>query len=268
VSEPTPPTPATARSFGLFGTKGGCGTTLLACHLAAAAADDRVQQDICLADFDFHRGDVLPMLGMRAPATVADLLALGIDVSIDAVRTAALHASAGFDVLGQPSGYEELSDVGVEATRRLLTAITEAYDTVVLDLGSHIDVSSIVALQHVDRVVLVSANRPLDLHNAHRMFQLLQRLGVPQERLRFVLSPFDPNQTSVLEVGEHLPIPVNAVVREDRGTARDLDLRAQLAYDNHPFSRLANDTRRAWVAVRGDIIPLEVPQARTWPWAR
>lgn len=264
---PTDASPPRARTFGLFGTKGGCGTSLLACHLAAAAAEDRVEAEVALVDFDFHRGDLLPMLGLRAPSTLSDLLALGSDLSVDAVRTAAVPHTSDFQVLGQPSSYDQLSEVDVDSSRHLHHVLTEAYDTVVFDLGSHIDVSSIVALRQVDRVVLVSANRPLDLHNLQRMLLLLQRLGVQEDRIRYVLCPYDPRHTTLGEVEDHLPIAVSAVVREDRGTTRDLDLRARLAYDDHPFSPYATDARRVWQAIRGAPMPLEMPQARRWPWS-
>ncbi len=257
--------PHTARTIAFLGAKGGAGTSTVAMNVASVAASS---SSVCLADFDFSRGDLANMLDLHPPGNIAQLMNLSGHIDDNAIQGAVLRHLGGFDAICQPRALEMLAAPDGERVQHMIARLRDTWDRVLLDLGSRVDVASLTSVVEADRVVIVAGNRVGDLHNVQRILRLLDVLDQPEDKVRLVICPFRDREVSLAEVETHLSLPVAAIVREDHPTCRETELHGRLATDLLPDSRLAHDVKRVWDAIEGDPVPLVVPARGPWPWSR
>lgn len=182
--------PGAAWIVAVYSGKGGVGRTTVALNLAVALAQGR--RSVALVDLDLQYGDVAAALDLPVAATtIADLVAVPADeVDLDLVRSALVPSAAGVEVLAAPS-LPELADLAeshrgaVEAVIRVLSG---AFEYVVIDLGRYMGETGAAVLETSDQVVLVTTALGLSLKDLRRSEQLLRRLGVPSDRMLFVLN--------------------------------------------------------------------------------
>ena len=257
-----------ARLVALLGAKGGCGTTTLAIDLAATIAEGSTDR-VVLIDFDFCKGDVGGFLDLQPVTSLHDLLESHATIDSSLVRGCALrYPSGGFDVLAQPRDLADLDQLSHEDAAPILTAARHAWDRVVVDCGSRIDPATLSAVVQADEVILVLTPDLASLADAHRVLDLIRRLGVPREKQRIVLnkhsgrSPFHP-----VDVQEQLGLPMPiAIPRDDIACAAAL-LEGKRISDVAPQSAISRQLRHAWHADDEDTV---VDHTLPWrlPWMR
>ncbi len=230
------------------GARGGCGTTLLASHVAAMVA---AEATVCLADFDFCKGGVAGALDLDTRAHLAALLEAEGALDLETVKRCCVRHPTGVDVLVQPHDLGALRQVGRDAVRKLIGVVRSDYDLMVVDAGSRVDVPALTAMLAADVIVLNTTNSVAALRDAQRVQALLGALEVPSDRIRIVVNRFDPKAVSIPEVEELLARPVTLCVPYDARTCRALDLAGTVAAAPDDHRRYATTVRKLWPALRG-----------------
>lgn len=136
-TKPEPPKPAlTGRAIGVFGVKGGIGTTTLAVNLAASYARDSTRRAL-IADFQLGTGGVGLQLGV-AHAGMANVLSCPPqDIQPSMIDPEIVQHAAGMYVLASsPAPKEVQVNFPSEATVRTLEALRRMYDVVICDIGT------------------------------------------------------------------------------------------------------------------------------------
>ncbi|MCA1684024.1 MAG: hypothetical protein LC708_02710, partial [Actinobacteria bacterium] len=199
--------------------KGGSGTTVVSCALAltlvARPASGTGRPGVLLADL---AGDVPAALGMPTPAGpgLADWLAAGADVPVDALGRLEVEAAAGLRLLpwagDPPPGAGATEPAGrADALATLLGADSR---TVVADCGSAASGAglALAAGAHLSLMVL----RPCYLG-------LRRALQAPVRPSGVVLVSEPGRAVTRLDVEDVLGVPVRAVVEHDTAVARAVD---------------------------------------------
>lgn len=154
-----PPVIAPSRSevaglVGVFGPKGGSGTTTIAVNTALEASR-RGGRRVAVIDLDARWGDVAMHLNVvpRTPVSevIRDPAAMSDPELLD--RSAERHPS-GLAVFGAAQRPDERDLLGPEHVGQLLLAARDAYDLAVVDAGSDLDVRAMTLLEHVDRLII------------------------------------------------------------------------------------------------------------------
>jgi pilus assembly protein CpaE len=247
---------AEGRLIALLGAKGGCGTTLLTCHLAATAQADA---GVCAIDADFAKGDLAAMLDLELPQTIPGLLGRECDATL--LRGSAAHHRAGFDVLGQPTEMAQLvRPLPLEVTT-FLHAVRSTWGLVFVDCGSRVDDAVAPILRAAERVVLVTTPDVLGVRDAGRVRSLLARLGLDPARQSLVVNRAGRGLPSD-EIADLLGMPVAATLPDDnRLCLRAIEEGALLiGLSGRPLSRALGTL---WSSLDG-----EPPAQRRWrlPW--
>jgi pilus assembly protein CpaE len=174
--------------IGVVGAKGGVGATVTASQLAAALqCSGRVT---CLVDLHLRQGDVALHYDLNPAYTLADIAKCsgGFDESYlqSIVET---HAS-GVSILAAPTRAEDAELVQPAHVERSLTLLQAHYDCVVIDLPPLWDDVGLRALDLVNELLLVLALDLPTLSHARQHLELLERLGLPSERIRLVANRY------------------------------------------------------------------------------
>jgi pilus assembly protein CpaE len=142
------------RIVAVFSPKGGVGTTTIAVNLALAQAQKEPDR-VCIIDLDLQFGSVATHLNLEARQTIVDLVR---DESAlresELLRTYSTRHDTGLHVLAAPQSPEHAELVTSEHVAKILSIITETYDTVVIDAGSTLDERSMTVFEHAATVVL------------------------------------------------------------------------------------------------------------------
>jgi len=236
---------AGGRVVAVCGAKGGAGATFVATHLAAAFA--RREVDCALVDLDVAFAEVTTALGVPVEEpvpTVADLAALGEELSPDEARDALWRYPDGFGVLLAPGGTQSWSPVGAGDYRRAIDALRRTVAALVLDVPRGVGPIPRVGLDAADLVVVVLQ---LDVASFRDARRVVESVGGP-ERCAFVVNraaraevtPADVRRVFGAEPLAVIPVDRRASPARDRG--RLLPKRGRTG---RAFDRMARELREA-----------------------
>ena len=177
-----------ARVIHVIPTIGGCGSTTVACNVAASLAKTN---KAVLLDLDLVRGGVASYFDLRPRYTMADVIDSAEKVDKQLLDNAlTLHPNSGLAILARPELPEDTQRVTQPGTARLLGVLGRVFDYVVIDSLMSIDpiYSSIIASSDVNLLVM-QLNVP-SAKNAERFVGTLRRMGVEASKIRIVVNRF------------------------------------------------------------------------------
>jgi pilus assembly protein CpaE len=169
-------------------TIGGCGSTTVACNVAASLA--RVSKT-ALLDMDLIRGGVASYFDTRPRYTLADVMDSADRVDQQMLDNAlAVHPGSSLSILARPELPEDTQRVNVAGFNRLMGVLGRMFDHVVLDSVMSIDPIYAAALQAAEMNVIVMQLNVPSAKNAERFIGALRRMGVEPGRIRVVVNRY------------------------------------------------------------------------------
>ncbi len=161
-------------------TIGGCGSTTVACNVAAALANSGAKT--VLVDMDLVRGGRF---------TIADVMESGDTLDKTLLDNAlAVHQASGLSVLARPDLPEDTLRVKPVGFTRLLNVLSRIFDYVVLDSVMSIDPLYSAVVQAADvNVIVMQLNVP-SAKNAERFVGTLRRRAIDAHKMKIVANRF------------------------------------------------------------------------------
>jgi pilus assembly protein CpaE len=179
------------RVVAVFGPKGGVGRTTLAVNLAVAAATE-LGQRTCLVDASFQFGDVGVLLNLNPKnKSIADLLPeleAGDELSTD---TFVINHSAGIRVLLAPPSPEMAELITPLAAKRMIEALRQTHDLVVVDCMSSFNDTTLAILDLADIVLTMLSLEITSIKNIRLFLEVAEQLGYGSDKVRLVLNRAD-----------------------------------------------------------------------------
>lgn len=221
------------------GSKGGCGVTFLAIHLAAEVS--QIEQ-VCVVDLDFSMGDVAAFLDLQPSNSIQDLMRNLERLDERMLRgSVAVHPSK-VHVLAQPTEPLGTEDIKGDDILRVLSVAADAYKYVLVDCGGRIDEATLTASSVADLVFIVTTPDVPAVKNAWRRLQLMDRLGVERDAVRLIVNKWEKtSELSHQDIETNLGVPVAATITYDPVSCRkavnagrllrDVDRRSQTMRD-------------------------------------
>lgn len=166
---------------------GGCGTSTVLTHLAAALGATQ-SGGVCLVDLDLQGGSVASFIGQTPKATVSSLLEAGNRLDIELVRSAVTPTRYGFSVIAAPEAIAPLDSVNVDQLLRTIALLRKEFSHVLLDLPANWTNWSLSAALSASRVLLVTDPSIASLRQAKRRLELLSSVGVSDERIGIIVN--------------------------------------------------------------------------------
>ncbi len=167
---------------------GGCGKTFYATNLAVALA--RITgRKVALLDLDLQFGEVMTALRLRPQHTMSDVAAIDDEGELGTYLTEMLTAhESGVWVLPAPLDPAEADRVGPEDIGRVLGALQEQFDYVVVDNPTGLGEGTLAALDRSTHLFILAALDLSSVRNLRLFLQTLDRLRIPQDDLSLILN--------------------------------------------------------------------------------
>ncbi len=207
-----------SRLFVFMGAKGGCGVTTLAANFALALAQESKGETL-LIDLGLPLGDAAINLGIKTEYSVFNALQQSDRIDARMLSTLVAKHDTGLAVLASPAAFfDEPAPLG--SIDRLIAVAREAYDFVVADIGSRIDLLGTSLFEKSAVVYLVAQVGLTELLNANRMVNKF--FFTRDDSLQIVLNRFRPNDSLFDEkkVTEALTRPAQWKIPDDYAAAR------------------------------------------------
>ncbi len=201
-----------AKTLGFLSSKGGCGATTVACHVAVEL-QRMTSQEILLADFDLDAGIVGFLMKIKTPYTLLDAVENIHRLDLSYWKGLISNGQASLEVIPAPAAATLRRSVDPEPFRHVLSFMRSAYDWVIADLGRNLNALSLHLLEDVDEVFLIATLDLPALHLAKLVSQTLMDHGFGQNRLHLILNRM-PKRSDLTaeEVERILGVPVYATL--------------------------------------------------------
>jgi len=213
-----PKSKADSRLCVFLGTKGGCGVTTLAANFALALAQES-EGNTLLIDFGLPLGDAAINLGIKTDYSVASALKLMDRLDGRLLSTLVVKHSSGLSVLASPSEFSD-DPTPLDSIDKLVTVARQAYDYVVIDAGSRIDLLNTSVFDKSAIVYLITQVGISEMLNANRMVSKF--FFTRDQTLQIVLNRYKPSDLLFDErkINEALTRPAQWKVPDDYAAAR------------------------------------------------
>jgi len=178
--------PRRGEILAVFSPKGGVGRTTIASNLAVAL--QQTGQRVVLVDGSFQFGDVPVVLNIHARTTIVSLVRRLEEIDTELLMEALVPHSSGIRVLLGPSQLEEVDVLYPEALGRILTALRNEFDYVVIDTWPFLDDNTLTILDMADWILLIATPEVPALREVRLFLDLADILGYPPSKLLLILN--------------------------------------------------------------------------------
>ena len=175
----------------VFSPKGGVGRTTISVNLAVAAA--QAGKKVALVDASFQFGDVGVLLNLNPRnKSIADLAGeLQGGGEVESLDTFMITHSSGVRVLLAPPTPEQAELIGPAAVKKVLVALRNDYDLVVVDCPSSFNESTLAVLDEADLILTLLTLEITSVKNMRLFLEVCEQLGYGPDKIRLVLNRAD-----------------------------------------------------------------------------
>jgi pilus assembly protein CpaE len=199
----------------VYSPKGGTGCTTLAVNLALALHNEETRT--ALVDANMQFGDVAVFLNEQGKNSILDLAPRADELDPEIVEGVMIkHAASGLQILAAPSRPENAEKITAAQFTKVLQFLRQLYAYIVVDAGSYLNDITLSVLDDSDVIVLITTQDIPSIKDGRLFLDLMATMGIPLERVAFVMNRFNPRITITPEkVAESLKLAVAAVIPLD-----------------------------------------------------
>jgi pilus assembly protein CpaE len=177
-----------ARVIHVIPTIGGCGSTTVACNIAASLSQTA---KTVLIDLDLVAGGVASAFDIRPRYTIADVMDAAEKADRQLLDNAlTLHPASKLAVLARPDLPEDTQRVTAAGVQRLITVLGRMFDYVVIDSMMSVDPVYSAAISSSDVNLIVMQLCVPSAKNAERFVGSLRRRGIETSKIRLAVNRF------------------------------------------------------------------------------
>ena len=182
----------------VMGAKGGVGTTTVAVNLGVQLATFARKRSVLL-DFARPLGNVHLLLDLHPR--------FGIRDAVDSLDRLDSHFLAGLlthhktklEILGGTTQPEEWQSIDVNVLDRVVNVTQNAFDVVLVDMGSQFSVEWATILRMARMILLVAEANVPSLWTLERRLLALKGFGISQDRARIIINRWHKGDDEVLK---------------------------------------------------------------------
>lgn len=207
------------------GTSGGAGTTSIACNLAMEIGN-LVERECALIDLDLQFGDVASNFDAEPRYNIFDLAESADQLDRSILMSAIEPLPCKVAILSRPEMIEQHEIVTPEVVRHIIDMMRGIYENIVIDIPSQFTPNTVAALEQADLVIIACQLLVPSIRNAKRYHDALLRMGIPEERIEFVLNRSEgkSERISIKDLEDAIKKPVFARIPNDyQYVARSID---------------------------------------------
>jgi pilus assembly protein CpaE len=168
-----------------WGSRGGCGTTTIACNVACMLA---MSEPTVLVDFHFDQGDLAVYLDLQPTLSLTDANENADRMDEVLIESITTKHPSGLQLLLQPYD-QEPSRLTDDAIGRMLQILAKRYAYVILDIGHDDSLASTIA-NYTNAFYLITKQNVPSLYLAARKLRLLDSCGYERDWVFIVVNEF------------------------------------------------------------------------------
>ncbi len=175
------------RVIAVAGVKGGVGGSHLAVNLAWGLSQG-LGQRVALMDLDLGGGDLALLLDLEPARDLTDVVSEFSRLDAVLMDSLMTEVAPGLRLLAAPGDPVAAETIGPEHLGRALDHLADAHAVVILDLSSHLDEVTLMALERAHQILLVVEPTVVGLKSARRLQALHERLGISPSKVSLVVN--------------------------------------------------------------------------------
>jgi len=202
------------KSYAFISAKGGCGSTTLACHVAAELG--RQNQKVLLMDLDLDAGLVGFITKTKSVYSILDAVNNLHRLDISYWKALVSNGIPGVEIVASPLALASKQQPKDDQVRHVLGFARPHYDWTLVDLGRSLSRLALAALEEIDEVCLVTTLEVPALHQAKQIIQTLLDGGYGKGRIKLILNRA-PKRLDITpgELEKMLGVPIFCMVPND-----------------------------------------------------
>jgi pilus assembly protein CpaE len=202
------------KSYAFISAKGGCGSTTLACHVAAELG--RQNQKVLLMDLDLDAGLVGFITKTKSVYSILDAINNLHRLDISYWKALVSNGIPGVEIVASPLALASKQQPKDDQVRHVLGFARPHYDWTLVDLGRSLSRLALAALEEIDEVCLVTTLEVPALHQAKNIIQTLLDTGYGKGRIKLILNRA-PKRLDITpgELEKMLGVPIFCMVPND-----------------------------------------------------
>ena len=221
--------PDKRRICSLVSVSGGRGISSLTVCLGFAI-QRLLQKRTALVDLDLQGAPLSVLLDVEPEHTIADLADPTSPIDSIRLESVVTKHETGPLLLAAPQKIEQTELVSVAAVEAALKVLHELFDVVLVDCGSHLSESSVVAFENSDYLLYVLDQSVTAVRGCQRFLDLYDSLELRERQPNLIVNLYrsdDPVTLKQIETALHLPVFASvpydhAAFKEMQATGRDL----------------------------------------------
>ncbi len=176
----------------VFSPKGGVGKTTVAVNLALALTDKGARK-VCLVDLDLAFGDVAITMQLFPTHTIEQAVGSEETLDLPLVEGLLTRHQDSLMLLAAPSHPDVRERVTPVLVSKLLRALREGFDYIVIDTAPSFDDQTLTALDETDECVIVATLDVPTLKNVKVALETLEVLDIARGHRHLLLNRADDN---------------------------------------------------------------------------
>jgi len=183
---------------------GGAGATTIAAHTGCYLASTlgKKGQSACLLDFDVQGGTVALYLDVNDRVGLSDLVESAERLDTDLLHGVMTRHESGLAVLAAPREVTPLDSITHEFVHRVVEAMRDHFDFVLIDLPASWTAWSFEALRMSDEILLVSQMSVPGVRQARRQLDTLKAEGLADNHVKIILNRYEKRWGSTIKMKE------------------------------------------------------------------
>jgi len=225
----------------VYGAKGGVGQSVIAVNLAVAVkqvADKRV----ALVDASAWSGDVGLLLELDHPYSIHDLLPHADNDELDEAvfKTVLVTHASGISALLSKGEIDVSEGPVATSLRKILVALRELFDYVILDIAPFPSQCSLVGLGVADKTLLVTTSEVTAIRRVRPFVERIPELADAPTSILPILNRYDPqHQVPQKDIENALKLKFFATIPDETGLVMDSVNEGVPFLVSHPKSKIS-----------------------------
>jgi pilus assembly protein CpaE len=169
-----------------------------------------------MVDGSLQFGDAAVFLNLQVKTNIADLAVHANELDDHLIGDVLIHHESGLEMLAAPPRPEIADEVRPDQVRLVVDAIKRRFEYVVVDTSSTMDDIALAILDNADMLISVATPEIPSIKDARLLFDLLNVLDFPPEKVMFVLNKVEKRSgISPEAIAENLKREVDATIPLD-----------------------------------------------------
>ena len=242
---------AGGKVLGFLSSKGGCGATTVACHLARELPKE-TNSKVLITDCDFDAGLISFLFRTKTTYSLTDAAANLHRLDASYWKAVVSNGVPGLEMIGAVAG-TNTQPLTPEALEQIFRFFRAQYDWVIADIGRGLTPFRISALTCCDEIYLVTTTEIAALHHSQRIITRLLEGGYNREKLRIVLNrPPKHFDVTLQELEKMLGAEILATIPNDHDAVNESYAEGSLAPATSAVGRAITELTRRIAGVQAD----------------